>query len=66
MIEFAFGAAVAKFLYGEDIMDKDIIILDTGNFTRAEWNRKHMVEFTSGAEVVQYGRTLGTIFFLLS
>ena len=34
MIEFASGAEVAEFLYGEDIWTQ-IIILDTANFTQA-------------------------------
>ena len=34
MIEFAFGAAVVEFLYGEG-MYKKRIILDIGNFTQA-------------------------------
>ena len=54
MIEFASGATVVKFLYGEDIMDKKIIILDTGNVTRKQRYWKHGIKFTSGAEVVKF------------
>ena len=36
MIEVASGAEVAEFLYGEDIMDKNLILLDIGNFTWAK------------------------------
>ena len=60
MIEFASEAEVAEFLYGEDIMDKKIIILGTGNFTWAHRYRKHFVEFASGAALAKflYRRTL--------
>ena len=35
-------------------MDQKIIILDTGNFTRAHSYRKRRIEFTYGAAVAKF------------
>ena len=50
MIEFASGAAIVEFLYGEDIMDNK-------NYLR-HWKfhkyRKHMIEFAFGATLAEF------------